>query len=87
MRNTKIPIDLIKRDGPFAEFKQDAALVTVELLSGIEFSGVLLLYPNTIIAVEDYSELPFNPEHVIRIHQSSADLINRSSSDWVFWND
>ncbi|NQY65992.1 MAG: hypothetical protein HRT38_20390 [Alteromonadaceae bacterium] len=86
MKNTNIPMELITRYGPFTEFKQDAAFVTVELLSGVDFSGVLLLYPNKIIAVESYSELPFNPEDVTHIYQSPDDLIRRSSSDWVFWN-
>jgi hypothetical protein len=81
----ELPCGVFERDGPFDEFKQDAAFVTVELTDGRQFAGVLLLYPNQIIAVQDYDRIPFDPSTIVRAYQTSADLQRRSRSDWTFW--
>ncbi len=81
----ELPSEVFARDGPFEEFKQDATFVTVELASGRRFAGVLLLYPNRIIAVQTYDQIPFDPRDIVRAYQTSDDLQRRSSSDWSFW--
>ena len=80
-----IPDDVYKKFGPFDEFKQDASFVTVELSDGRKFSGVLVLYPNFIIAMEGFDEIPFDPSSIVRVCQTGDDLKKRSSSDWTFW--
>ena len=81
----EIPDDVYKKFGPFDEFKQDASFVTVELNDERKISGVLILYPNYIIAVENFSEIPFDPNNIVRVYQTKDDLKRRSSSDWTFW--
>ena len=81
----QIPQNIYERDGPFKEFKQDAAIVSVELDDGRVFPGVVVLFPNYIIAMEGYSDLPFDPAKVIRVLQTAQDLKSRSKSDWVWF--
>ena len=81
----ELPIDVVTRDGPFQEFKQDAAFVTVETGSGEIHRGVLVLHPNYVIAMRGVEKLPFDPSGVVRIYQTDEDLKLRSSSNWTFW--
>ena len=81
----EIPTEVVQRDGPFDEFKQDAAFVSVELNDGRRFDHLLVLYPNYIIAMKGKSVLPFDPKQNIRVYQTDEDLKLRSSSSWVFW--
>lgn len=80
-----IPWDIVERDGPFEEFKQDGAVVSVELADGRTYGGVLLVYPNEIWAMDGYSELPFDPQSIKRIFQTEHDLADRSKSSWGFF--
>ena len=80
-----IPQEVFDRDGPFDEFKQDAAIISVELNNGSQFSGVLVLYPNYIIAMKSYDTLPFDPENIVRAFQTEEDQRTRSKSTWTFW--
>ena len=82
----EIPVDVVKRDGPFQEFKQDAAFVSVELADGRQFEHLLVLHPNYIIGMKGESVLPFDPKLVKRAFQTSEDLELRSSSSWAFWS-
>jgi hypothetical protein len=81
----EIPTEVVQRDGPFDEFKQDAAFVSVELADGSRFNHLLVLYPNYIIAMKGASVLPFDPKQIRRAFQTDEDLKLRSSSSWVFW--
>ena len=81
----EIPAEVVQRDGPFDEFKQDAAFVSVELTDGRRFDHLLVLYPNYIIAMKGESVLPFDPKQIRRAFQTDEDLKLRSSSSWVFW--
>jgi hypothetical protein len=81
----EIPMSLVRRDGPFAEFKQDGSIISVELKNGQVFTGILLVYPNHIAAMDGQSVLPFKPSDVARVFQSDNDLQRRSSSTWTFW--
>jgi hypothetical protein len=81
----EIPRGIVERDGPFAEFKQDAAIVSVELVGGQTIGQVLLVYPNQIWAVRGRDAIPFDPSQVVRIFQSSEDLRTRTTSDWTFF--
>jgi hypothetical protein len=91
MKNTyplnelEIPLHVTERDGPFSEFKQDTSFVTVELSDGKNVPGVLLLFPNYVIAVEGETDLPFSPKNVVRITQTKEDLNKRSSSEWSYF--
>jgi hypothetical protein len=82
-----VPLDIIERDGPFRQFKQDAAFVTVELSNGKNVTGVLLLLPNFVIAVEGEKDLPFSPKDIVKITQTKEDRNKRSSSEWSFFYD
>ncbi len=68
-----IPLHIIERDGPFSTFKQDASFVTVELSNGKNVTGVLLLHPNYVIAVEGETDLPFSPKNIVKITQTKED--------------
>lgn len=81
----QIPQDIYERDGPFEEFKQDGAIVSVELEDGRVFPGVVVLFPNYIISVEGCSDLPFDPRGVVRVLQTEQDISKRSKSDWVWF--
>ena len=81
----EIPANVVERDGPFEEFKQDAAFVSVELADGRKFEHLLLLHPNYLIAMKGESVLPFDPKQVMRAFQTAEDLKLRSSSNWAFW--
>jgi hypothetical protein len=80
-----LPEDVVQRDGPFREFKQDAAFVSVELKDGRLFHHVLILYPGQIIAMKGQDTLPFEPNQVKRVFQTEDDLKMRSDSRWTFW--
>ncbi|WP_243374266.1 hypothetical protein [Geotalea sp. SG265] len=84
-RYLEIPTEVIQRDGPFEEFKQDAAFVSVELNDGKRFEHLLVIYPNYIIAMKGESVLPFDPEQIRHAFQTDEDRKLRSSSSWVFW--
>jgi hypothetical protein len=81
----EIPMAIVKRDGPFEEFKQDGAFVSVELVDGRHFAGILVIYPNQIAAMEAHDVLPFDPSEIVRAYQTVDDLRRRSSSSWKFW--
>jgi len=81
----EIPMALIERDGPFEEFKQDGAMISIELFDGRKFTGILLVHPNRIAAMEGQDVLPFNPSDIVRVYQTPDDLGRRSSSGWTFW--
>jgi hypothetical protein len=83
----EIPRDIVERDGPFTEFKQDAAIVSVELAGGNTIGQVLLVYPNQVWAVRGRDTIPFDPPQVVRIFQSSEDLRTRTTSDWTFFGE
>ena len=81
----EIPMTLIERDGPFEEFKQDGSMVSVELNDGRIFTGILMVYPNHIAAMEGCEVLPFSPSEIARVFQTADDLRRRSSSSWTSW--
>jgi hypothetical protein len=81
----ELPSEIVERDGPFDEFKQDGAIVTVELLDGRTVGQVLLVYPNQVWAVQNCDAMPFNPREVVRVFQSPQDLNTRTTSGWVFF--
>ena len=81
----QIPQRIYDRDGPFQEFKQDGAIISVEIDDGRVFSGVVVLFPTYIISVDGYSDLPFDPRGVVRVFQTEQDLNRRSKSDWVWF--
>jgi hypothetical protein len=81
----EIPVPIMERDGPFKEFKQDAAFVSVELTDGRKFENLLILYPNRIAAMKGASVLPFDPRQINRVFQTAEDLKLRSSSTWALW--
>ena len=85
MDKFEISLDIISRDGPFEEFKQDASIVTIELSSGETISNVFLLYPNKILAIKGYSKLPFKLSNIARVYQGAQDLKTRSSSNWQWF--
>jgi hypothetical protein len=76
--------EIIKRDGPFDEFKQDVSIVSVELNSGEKFHQILLLYPNEVIGVKGMDSLPFSLSEVKRVFQTKEDRTNRADMSWVF---
>lgn len=57
MSNYKIPIEIVNLFGPFIEFKQNGAIVSVELESGQIISQVLLIYPNEVLAAQGCKEI------------------------------
>jgi hypothetical protein len=87
LKQLEIPMSIVERDGPFDEFKKDASFITVELNDGAKVNGVLLLYPNYVIAVEGCTDLPFSPADVVKAYQTNEDLKRRSKSSWSFFYD
>jgi hypothetical protein len=81
----EIPGRIVERDGPFIEFKQDGAIVTVELVDGKTIGQVLLVYPNQVFAVRGCDRMPFDPQQVVRVFQSPEDLRTRTTSEWTFF--
>ena len=81
----EIPKSILEQFGPFVEFKQDGAFVSVDLSDGRTYSGILLVSPNWIAAMEGYETLPFDPAFIVRVYQTATDLKRRSSSSWTFW--
>ena len=85
MARYEIPTSVIERFEPFAEFKQDAAIVSVELVDGRIVEQVLLVHPNEVWAVHGSERMPFDPGDVIRVFQTPSDLATRTTSEWVFF--
>ena len=85
MARYEIPQSVLDRDGPSAEFKQDGAIVTVDLADGTKFSEVLLVYPNAVWAVRGHAAMPFDSSQVVRVFQTREDLRTRTTRDWVFF--
>ncbi len=85
LNELEIPLSIIERDGPFSEFKKDASFVTVELTNSKKISGVLILYPNYVIAIEGENNLSFSPNDVSKVIQTEKDKTKKSSSDWSFF--
>jgi len=77
-------MSVIDKFGPFDEFARDASMVTVELKNGEIITGVLIVYPNYIGAIEGEDDLIFSPKEVIKVFQTPEDLKKRSKSGW-FW--
>jgi hypothetical protein len=87
IESLKIPIALAQRNGPFEEFSQDVAVVSVSLDSGKCFDNVILLYPNYVIAVSGYTELPFNPSNVNAVWQKDKKNRAYRNLNCYFWYD
>jgi len=79
------PKSLVERDGPFREFKQDGAIVSVELKDGTIFGAVLLVYPDIIGAMPEVDSIPFAVEDISKIFQTEDNIGCRSSSKWTFF--
>jgi hypothetical protein len=78
-------MQIIERDGPFEEFKQDASIVSIRLLNSVVVENVLLLYPNIVAAIKGQSKLTFNHSQIEAVFQTESDLKVRSKSDWVYF--
>ena len=87
MARYEIPTTIVERDGPFSEFKQNGAIVTVELTDGRIFESVLLVHPNEVWAVQGTDRIPFDPQQVVRVFQTPGDLGTRTTSEWVFFGE
>ena len=87
MYQYRMPSHLIERDGPFVEFKQDGAIVSVDLANGVTHDEVLLVYPDYIAAVPKGEDLPFLPEDVVRVFQSPENLVARANSSWSYFHE
>jgi hypothetical protein len=83
----EIPMSVIETYGPFDEFAQDASMVTVELKDGRIVTGVLVVYPNYIGAIEGEDDLAFSPQDVVKVFQTPEDLKKRSKSSWSWLYD
>jgi hypothetical protein len=83
----EIPMSVIDRYGPFHEFAQVASIVTVELADKRIITGVLVVYPNYIGAIEGKDSLFFSPKDVVRVFQTSEDLKKQSKSNWSWLYD
>jgi hypothetical protein len=86
MAKYEIPMDVIRRFGPFEEFKQNGSIVSVELANGKIINSVLLIYPNEVFSVRGEKAMPFGPKEIVRVFQTDEDLATRSSSNWVFFD-
>lgn len=84
MRSVYLDLNLVKRDGPFEEFKQDVSIVSVELNSGKKFHQILLMYPNEIIGMNGETSLPFSIAEVKKVFQTQDDLSKRADMTWMF---
>ncbi|MDO6566259.1 hypothetical protein Q4561_04260 [Alteromonas sp. 1_MG-2023] len=84
MSNLYLDPNLVKRDGPFEEFKQDVSIVSVELNSGKKFHQILLMYPNEIIGMNGKTSLPFSIAEVKKVFQTQDDLSKRADMAWMF---
>ena len=86
LADLEIPMSVIDKWGPFHEFAQDASMVTVELSDGTIITGVLIVYPNYIGAIEGEDDLVFSPNNVVKVFQTPADLKKRSKSSlsWLY---
>lgn len=80
-----LPEAVLRRDGPFVEFKQDASIISIELADGRQFHHLLIVYPNFIVAMKDHSALPFAPPEIVRAFQTKEDRKMRSTVGWTFW--
>lgn len=80
-------MSVIDKYGPFHEFAQDASMVSVELKNGEILSGVLIVYPNYIGAIEGKDDLVFSPKDVVKVFQTEEDLKKRSKSSWSWLYD
>ena len=84
MNMIKLVSYIIERDGPFSEFKQDASIVSVKLKSGKIYHQILLLYPDCVIGMNGYEQLPFRIEDISEVFQDEVDLSSRSEISWLF---
>ena len=75
-------MSVIEKFGPFHEFAQDASMVSIELKNGNIISGVLIVYPNYVGAIEGENDLIFSPKEVTRVFQTEEDLKKRTKSNW-----
>ena len=82
LTDLEIPMSVIEKSWPLHEFAQDASMVTVELKNGTIITGVLIVYPNYVGAIEGETDLTFSPSKVIRVFQTDEDLKKRSKSNW-----
>jgi hypothetical protein len=83
----EIPMSVIDKCGPFHEFSQDASMVSIELKNGVTITGVLIVYPNYIGAIEGEDDLMFSPNEVVKVFQTPEDLKKRSKSSWSWLYD
>ena len=83
----EIPKSVIDKYGPFHEFAKDASMVTVELKNGKVITGVVVVYPNYIAAIEGENDLIFSPKDVIKVYQTQEDLKKKSKSSWSWLYD
>jgi hypothetical protein len=87
LNKLEIPTEVAQQNGPFEEFKQDVSIVTVELVNGVVYERVMLLYPNYVIAVAEQTELPFDPSKVVSVTQRKSKNRKFKDSTWCFWYD
>ena len=76
---------IVKRDGPFKEFKQDAAIVNLIMRDTAVVENVLVIYPNIIASIKGQSDITFKCSEIVSVAQTDSNLKERTNNHWVFF--
>lgn len=83
----KLPDRLVSQVSEMEEFANGATQVSARLLDGRVFSGILISGSTYIAAARGFDDLPFKPEEIATIFQTSDDKDPAMRGGWQFWDE
>jgi hypothetical protein len=82
----RLPPSLAQKAARFEEFANGGAQVTARLKDGRIMHRILISNSSGIVAMRDHKVLPFAPEDIEDIYQSSEDRNPTERGGWEYWD-
>ncbi len=83
----KLPDRLVSQVSEMEEFANGATQVSAHLLDGRVFSGILISAATYIVAARGFGDLPFKPDEIATVFQTTDDKNPAMRGGWQFWDD
>jgi hypothetical protein len=83
----RLPDTLISQISRMEEFANGATQVSIQLLNGSIFSGVLISDATYVVAARGFNDLPFKLDEIDTAFQTADDKNPATRGDWQYWDE
>ena len=77
---------LVRQVAGMDEFAMGGTQLTVKTKDGKEYSRVLISACRYIVAIRDYTDLPFDPDDIESVYQTAEDKDPKERGGWHYWD-